>query len=133
MDNNKSLKERSKVYEDELTEQFAELSEKAIDVGKQALIVAGGVFVAYQMVKFVAGGRKKKEKNVYQRVEGETDVHDSNKIIIRESKHSNSFINELKAEVGSFLVDLAKAKVYEFLSNLSQKNEHTEESDSGAA
>jgi hypothetical protein len=131
MDNNSSLRERSKVYEDELTEQFAELSEKAIDVGKQALIVAGGVFVAYQLVKLVAGGKRKKKK-AYENVSDDHKSDLTDKIIIRESKHSNSLLDELKAEVSTILIDLAKAKIYELLRNLSQNNQHEEESDTGA-
>jgi hypothetical protein len=41
----KSLQQKQKVLEEELNEQLAEAKDKAVEVGKQALVIAGGVFV----------------------------------------------------------------------------------------
>ena len=122
------LEMKRKELEDELSEQLSEVSEKAIDVGKQALVIAGGVFVAYQLVKLFTGSGKKKKnkkakKQVYQKVLSEgQDPSGAETIIIKEveAKQSNVFWEELKSEFGAMLLGLVKAKIYEALEKFNE-------------
>lgn len=122
MSNQEKLLERSKKYEQDLSEQLSEYSGKAEKFGKNALMIAGGVFLAYQAVKLITGGGKKSKKSqVYKEVyEDEDDYDNSPRIIIRreESGNNSGIMNLLKAEVGGILVAIARDKILEFLSQL---------------
>lgn len=127
------LQEKHRALEVELNEQFSEFSNKAKDVGKQALVIAGGVFVAYQLVKFMTSSTKKKKmkssgKVYHQMQPSSLDENGSQRIIIQEApvSHKSSFLSEIKAEFGSILMGLVKAKIYEILDNL---NKNTDKSD----
>ena len=129
----RELEERQRKLEEELTHQFQEVSEKAVEVGKQALVIAGGVFVAYQLVKLLSKSKKKKQKPagaVYQKVltAGE-DNTGRETIIIKEasSSKSNLFWEDLKAEFGAMLMGLVKAKIFEALEKLNQSTSSSEE------
>lgn len=134
---NNNLQERRRVLEEELSEQISEVSEKAKDVGKQALIIAGGVFVAYQLVKLMTKSKKGKKcddqpKQVYHRVVAEgQDPSGAETIIIKEAKNdkSNVFWEELKAEFGAMLLGLVKAKIYEALENFNKDLETAKDKD----
>ncbi|WP_296622254.1 hypothetical protein [Marivirga sp.] len=124
MSNQEQLLERSKKYEQDLSEQLSEYSGKAQKFGKNALMIAGGVFLAYQAVKLITGGGKKtRNAEVYREVsEDESDNDDSPRIVIRREESSSSGIMTLlKAEVGGILAAIARDKILEFLSQLENK------------
>jgi hypothetical protein len=134
-----SLQEKQKVLEEELNEQLSEAKDKAVEVGKQALVIAGGVFVAYQLVKLLTSSKKKKKVNSNQKVYQQIGVDENNlsgaqKIVIERTPARNKslFLDELKAEFGSMLMGLVKAKIYEALEQLNNKmqkgNDETENS-----
>lgn len=132
MSNKDQLLERSKKYEKDLSEQLGEYSGKAEKFGKNALMIAGGVFLAYQAVKLITGGGKKSRKSqVYKEVnEDESDYDDSPRIIIRrEEGGGNGIMTLLKAEVGGILAAIARDKILEFLSQLENRkfNDREEE------
>ncbi|WP_375580111.1 hypothetical protein ABWH96_03315 [Marivirga tractuosa] len=133
MSNQEKLLERSKKYEQDLSEQLSEYSGKAEKFGKNALMIAGGVFLAYQAVKLITGGGKKSRKSqVYKEVnEDESDYDDSPRIIIRREESSGGGIMDaLKAEVGGILVAIARDKILEFLSQL--ENRKSDDREEGA-
>jgi hypothetical protein len=123
MSNQEKLLERSKKYEQDLSEQLSEYSGKAEKFGKNALMIAGGIFLAYQAVKLITGGGKKSRKSqVYREVdEDEKEYEDSPRIIIKREESSNSILDSLKAEVGGILVAIAREKILEFLSQLENR------------
>lgn len=123
MSNQEKLLERSKKYEQDLSEQLSEYSGKAEKFGKNALMIAGGIFLAYQAVKLITGGDKKSRKSqVYREVdEDEKEYEDSPRIIIKREESSNSILDSLKAEVGGILVAIAREKILEFLSQLENR------------
>ncbi|RUA31890.1 MAG: hypothetical protein DSY77_12390 [Bacteroidetes bacterium] len=123
MSNQEKLLERSKKYEQDLSEQLSEYSGKAEKLGKNALMIAGGIFLAYQAMKLITGGGKKSRKSqVYREVdEDEKEYEDSPRIIIKREESSNSILDSLKAEVGGILVAIAREKILEFLSQLENR------------
>ncbi len=131
MSNKDQLLERSKKYEQDLSEQLGEYSGKAEKFGKNALMIAGGVFLAYQAVKLITGGGKKSRKSqVYKEVhEDESEYDDSPRIIIRreESSSNGGVMTLLKAEVGGILVAIARDKILEFLSQLENRKSNDRE------
>lgn len=130
MSNQEKLLERSKKYEQDLSEQLSEYSGKAEKIGKNALMIAGGVFLAYQAVRLITGGGKKSRKTkVYKEVnEDESEHDDSPRLIIKREESSSSILDSLKAEVGGILVAIAREKIMEFLSQLeNQKSDDREE------
>jgi hypothetical protein len=130
MSNQEKLLERSKKYEQDLSEQLKEYSGKAEKFGKNALMIAGGVFLAYQAVKLITGGGKKSRKSqVYKEVnEDENEFDDSPRIIIRREESSGGGIMDaLKAEVGGILVAIAREKILDFLSQLENRKSNDRE------
>ncbi|MGM0579580.1 MAG: hypothetical protein ACQETL_02795 [Bacteroidota bacterium] len=130
MSNQEKLLERSKKYEQDLSEQLSEYSGKAEKIGKNALMIAGGVFLAYQAVRLITGGGKKSRKTkVYKEVnEDESEHDDSPRLIIKREESSSGILDSLKAEVGGILVAIAREKIMEFLSQLeNQKSDDREE------
>lgn len=128
MNSQEKLLEKSKKYENDLAEQIGELSEKAQVLGKNALMIAGGVFVAYQLVRLITGSRGGKSK-VYQEVYEDEEVHkDAPRIIIKKSNSSPSLFESLKAEVSGIVLAIAREKILEFLNQLQEqyKNDRKE-------
>jgi hypothetical protein len=128
MSNQEKLLERSKKYEQDLSEQLSEYSGKAEKIGKNALMIAGGIFLAYQAVRLITGSKKTRNTKVYKEVEeDENDYGDSPRLIIKREQSSNSIVDSLKAEVGGILVAIAREKILEFLSQLeNQKSDDRE-------
>lgn len=129
MSDQEKLLERSKKYQQDLNEQLSEYSGKAQKLGKNALMIAGGVFLAYQAVKLITGGGKKNRKTkVYKEVhEDESEYEDSPHLIIRREEGNAGIINMLKAEVGGILVAIARDKILEFLNQLENQRTHDSE------
>jgi hypothetical protein len=122
MSNQEQLLEKSKRYEKDLSEQLNEYSGKAQNIGKNALMIAGGVFLAYQAVKLLTGSKKSRRSKVYKEVNEEESEHDdSPRLIIRREVSSSGIMDSLKAEVGGILVAIARDKILEFLSQLENK------------
>ncbi|SMG22160.1 hypothetical protein SAMN05661096_01263 [Marivirga sericea] len=122
MSNQEQLLEKSKRYEQDLSEHLREYSGKAEKFGKNALMIAGGVFLAYQAVKLLTGSKKSRKSQVYKEVdEDERDYDDSPRLIIKREESSTGIMDALKAEVGGILVAIARDKILEFLSQLENK------------
>lgn len=131
MNNEDKLLEKSRRYEQDLTEQIGDLSGKAQRVGKSALMIAGGVFLAYQTVRLLTGSKKSRNTKVYKETyEDDNEYEDSPRIIIRrEADNSSSILNTLKAEVGGILVAIARDKILEFISKLETQKSNDREED----
>ncbi|WP_340152693.1 hypothetical protein [uncultured Marivirga sp.] len=128
MSNQEKLLEKSKKYEQDLSAQLSEYSGKAQKFGKNALMIAGGVFLAYQAVKLITGSKRSRDSKVYKEVhEDETDYEDSPRIIIRREESQSGILDALKAEVGGILVAIARDKILEFLSQLENKKANDQE------
>ncbi|WKV12938.1 hypothetical protein [Marivirga harenae] len=128
MSNQEKLLEKSKKYEQDLSEQLSEYSGKAQKFGKNALMIAGGVFLAYQAVKLITGSKRSRDSKVYKEVhEDEADYEDSPRIIIRREESQSGILDALKAEVGGILVAIARDKILEFLSQLENKKANDQE------
>lgn len=128
MSNQEKLLEKSKKYEQDLSEQLSEYSGKAEKFGKKALMIAGGIFLAYHAVKLLTGSKKSRNTKVYKETEEEeSDYDDSPRIIIKREQSSNGIIDSLKAEVGGILVAIARDKVLEFLSQLEKQKTNDRE------
>ncbi len=124
MSNQNQLLERSKEYESEISEQMRELSGKAEEWGKTALVVAGGAFIAYKLVKLFSGSKSKskyKSKGtVYMQTdEDENSLKNADRIVIRRERNNNTspgFLDMFKAEISGLLLAIAKEKIIEYLS-----------------
>jgi hypothetical protein len=128
MSNQEKLLEKSKKYEQDLSEQLSEYSGKAEKFGKNALMIAGGIFLAYQAVKLITGSKKSRNTKVYKEVgEDEEDYEDSPRIIIKRDDSHSGILDALKAEVGGILVAIAREKILDFLSQLENKKSDDQE------
>ncbi|WKK78949.2 hypothetical protein [Marivirga arenosa] len=128
MSNQEKLLEKSKKYEQDLSEQLTEFSGKAEKIGKNALMIAGGVFLAYQAVRLITGSKKSRNTKVYKEVEeDENDYDDAPRLIIKREESNHGIIDSIKAEVSSILVAIAREKILEFLSQLENDKNDKEE------
>lgn len=128
MSNQEKLLEKSKKYEQDLSEQLTEFSGKAEKIGKNALMIAGGVFLAYQAVRLITGSKKSRNTKVYKEVEeDENDYDDAPRLIIKREESNHGIIDSIKAEVSSILVAIAREKILEFLSQLENEKNDKEE------
>lgn len=128
MSNQEKLLEKSKKYEQDLSEQLTEFSGKAEKIGKNALMIAGGVFLAYQAVRLITGSKKSRNTKVYKEVEeDENDYDDAARLIIKREESNHGIIDSIKAEVSSILVAIAREKILEFLSQLENDKNDKEE------
>lgn len=128
MDNQEKLLERSKRYEQDLSEQLSDFSGKAERIGKNALMIAGGVFIAYQAVRLLTGSKKSRNTKVYRETyEDESEYEDSPRIIIKRDVQSSGILHSLKAEVGGILVAIARDKILEFISQLENRRSNERE------
>lgn len=122
MSNQEKLLEKSKRYEKDLSEQLGEYSGKAQTVGKNALMIAGGIFLAYQTVRLITGSKKSRNTKVYREVDDEEEEYeDSPRLIIKREESGNGILASLKAELSGILVAIARDKVLEFLSQLENR------------
>ena len=128
MSNQEKLLEKSKKYEQDLSEQLTEFSGKAEKIGKNALMIAGGVFLAYQAVRLITGSKKSRNTKVYKEVEeDENDYDDAPRLIIKREESNHGIIDSIKAEISSILVAIAREKILEFLSQLENDKNDKEE------
>lgn len=128
MSDQEKLLEKSKKYEQDLSVHLREYSGKASKFGKNALMIAGGIFIAYQAVKLFTGSKKSRNSKVYKEVgEDENDYDDSPRIIIKRDESQSGILDALKAEVGGILVAIARDKILEFLSQLENKKSDDQE------
>ena len=120
MSDSSQLKDKQHKYQQELSTQVKELSGKAGDYGKTALMVAGGAFVAYQLVKWMSGSRSKsKKEQVYRETyEDDYDVDNAQRIVIRKDDSKPGVFDVMKAELGAILIALAKDKIMEFIEQI---------------
>lgn len=130
MSDSNQLKNQQKQYQQELSDQMKELSGKASDYGKTALMVAGGVFVAYQLVKLFTKSKSNKTTVYRETYEDERDVDNAQRIIIKRDDSNPGVFDLFKAEIGAMLLALAKDKILEFINQLEvSKNNAGEEKD----
>lgn len=61
------LKASREKLEAELEYQLQDIKRDAANVGKQALIVGGGIYLGYKLLKSLAGNKKKKEERKKKR------------------------------------------------------------------
>jgi hypothetical protein len=128
MSNQEKLLEKSKRYEKDLSEQLSEYSGKAEKIGKNALMIAGGIFLAYQAVRLITGGKKSRNTKVYKQVsEDDDDDEDSPRLIIKREESNSGILGALKAEVGGVLVAIAREKILDFFSQLENQRSHDRE------
>ncbi len=130
MSDSKQLKNQQSQYKQELSDQMKELSGKAGDWGKNALIVAGGVFVAYKLVKLFTGPKSSPKSKVFKEsFENETEVENAQRIIIRRDNSSPGIFDVIKVEIGAMLLALAKDKISDFIQQLEVNRRNAGEED----
>jgi hypothetical protein len=118
MSDSNQLRNKQQQYQKELTHQVKELSGKAQDWGKSALMIAGGVFVAYQLVKLFSGSKNNRTTVYKETYEDEQEVENARRIIIKRDESSTGVFDVFKAEIGAMLLALAKDKILEFINQL---------------
>jgi hypothetical protein len=113
--NKTELEKKSEKFTHDIEEQVDIIQEKAQKYGKQALIIGGGVFLAYQVVKLMTKSSSKKNDvdSYYEEHNGE-----KHKVIVREVDSSPGFFDNLKAEVSAVLLAMARKKLISFLNQL---------------
>lgn len=139
MNEQRHLMQKKKEYEENISHQLQEYTDKAQEIGKTALMIAGGAFVAYQLVKLFTRSKSPKSSKskvngkVYQGAyEGDDDGKGPRTIVIREDSGSLSMFDLIKAEMGGLLLAIAKDKILAFIHQLESSKtnapEHKENS-----
>ncbi len=129
MSDSNQLQHKQKQYQQELSDQVKELSDKAGDYGKTALMVAGGVFVAYQLVKLFTKSKSNKTTVYRETYEDEREVDNAQRIIIKRDDSSPGVFDVFKAEIGAMLLALAKDKILEFIDQIEVNKNNAREED----
>jgi hypothetical protein len=107
------LLEESDQYEDSLNEEFAEFSEKAINLAEKVLIIGGGALLSFLIVKAILG--KDKE-------EDEEDERIQERIIVKSSPQQ-IFMQGLMNKSVLVLLELAREMIINLIKNLPEKDE----------
>ncbi|GAA5033125.1 hypothetical protein GCM10011506_22520 [Marivirga lumbricoides] len=126
MSEQRRLMQQKKEYEESISHQLQEYTDKAQEIGKTALMIAGGALVAYQLVRLFTkrkssakSSRPKVKGKVYQGMyEGDDDGKGPRTIVIKEDSGSLSMFDLIKAEMGGLLLAIAKDKILAFLHQL---------------
>lgn len=116
-----ALVKLSKQYEEQINLEVESLKDKAIDMGKYAL-VAGGIAVAgYFVVKFIFNivvsddeeDEKPAQKIIHLPVE-----HGTSLPYIREAKEQPLVVKLIMSAIATFLLSIAKQKLTQFLEKI---------------
>lgn len=134
MNEQRHLMQKKKEYEESISHQLQEYTDKAQDIGKTALMIAGGAFVAYQLVRLFTKSRGSKSSRakvngkVYQgSYEGDDDGKGPRTIVIKEDSGSLSMFDLIKAEMGGLLLAIAKDKILAFIHQLESSKTNASE------
>ena len=124
----KRLLETSDRYKHEIEKEVKELSDKTERIAKNALIIGGTLAVTYLIVNSLGSKRKKKKSKAKTNRSDSTWSDDS------ESNDTSSYVlpsilsqvgERLATQATAFLLDIAKDKLTEYLSNRKQKDENS--------
>ncbi|MCW5909678.1 MAG: hypothetical protein KIT62_01330 [Cyclobacteriaceae bacterium] len=119
----KKLIEASQRHKQELQREVKSISENTEKAMKNALIIGGALAVTYLLVSQLGSSKKKKSKKarVAAHVEAETDAEPAT------AYSPPPFISQvgerLVSQATLILLDIAKDKLSEYLSNRNQKHE----------
>ncbi len=105
------------------------MEDPIVEKAKQALIIAGGIFVAYKIVKSLGKSKKSKEE-VFQVLDSNSNDPEKSRNIVVQRPKSNfgGLIDVLKIEIGAIITTILREKAMELLSQfergrLSDKDE----------
>ena len=124
----RKLIETSDRHRKEIEKEVTELSERTEKVLKNALIIGGALALTYVVVSQISSGKSKKKKNKVKQKAVATPVEEE------EEDDSPAFAgieNSLLSQIGTkivntatlVLLDMAKAKLSEFLQSQKKSNE----------
>jgi hypothetical protein len=107
------LQEESDKFEDSLSEEVSEFSDKAVELAEKALIIGGGALLSYLVVRMILGKNQHDEEK-----EGGRE-----RIVIKSSSHGDVFLKSLTDKAVLVLLELAREVIVKFLKDLPDKDE----------
>lgn len=123
----KALLERTEAFEDELEEQLQQVGKETAKWAKIALLVGGGLWAGYEIIKFFSP----QEEEEYDEEEYRTTRHYKRPSKFEEAK--SQLMDTIKAELTMALVAMAKRKLLEFIQNLETAEEEENEDSEATA
>jgi hypothetical protein len=115
------LQEESEKFEDALTDEFSEFSEKAADLAGKILIIGGGALLSYLIVKMIVGKGGKEEKSERSGGDGrEEKVHR----YYPATSAKYLFFRSLSDKAALVLLELAREMIVKYVKDLPLKDEN---------
>lgn len=121
-----ALLEKTEAFEDELEEQLQKVGKETAKWAKIALLVGGGLWAGYELLKFFSP----QDEEEYDEEECRTTRHYKRPSKFDEAK--SQLMDTIKAELTMALVAMAKRKLLEFIQNLETAEEEDEDSEATA-
>jgi tRNA A37 N6-isopentenylltransferase MiaA len=123
MADRQSLEQSNSEYKRQIEDELESLKSKAQTIGKQALIVGGGVLLVYALVT-VLSSKTEKEKSQGQLVDNDSTEYvalptKQKKVRVKET--SNFLTEVVKEQALVFLLGIAAKKIGDFLNGLEPK------------
>lgn len=117
------LQEESAKYEDALSEEFSEFSEKAADLAGKILIIGGGALLSYLIVKMILGKGGKEEKG--ERSEQDRNQGKGEKVYRYYPATSAKylFMRSLTDKVALVLLELAREMIVKYVKDVPSNDE----------
>lgn len=113
----KRLIETSDRHKQELQKEVREMSEKTEQVLKNALIIGGTLAVTYFLVSQLSGGKKKSKKSKTKVAVEETEPGLESERMPEQPTFLSKLGDRLISSATVVLLDIAKDKLAEYLSN----------------
>ncbi|MFN0050078.1 MAG: hypothetical protein ACKVOU_13225 [Cytophagales bacterium] len=120
----KNLESQSKAYEQKITEEVDLLKDKAVDVGKYALVAGSMAVVGFILAKFVynvvVGDEKDEEKNSPN---NHLPIEQPASLVpmYKEPKEQPLIVKMIMSAIATFLLSIAKQKLTQFIEQLYAK------------
>ena len=103
-------------YRDEINEALKQVVDRIGRTGMNAIIISGSLLVSYLLYRGISGGSKKKKPK---------QEEDSDSLEVQTYTMLDRMADKVLEQTLVFLLTLAKERLMEYLSELSQKNEDT--------
>ena len=115
------LQEESARFEDALSEEVSEFSEKAADLAIKILIIGGGAILSYLIVKMIVGKGGKEEKNKNGGKGGKAE-----KIQRYYPASSTKYLimRSLSDKVALIILELAREMIVKYVKDQPSRNEN---------
>ena len=104
------LKEESERFEDALSEEFSEFSDKLAELAKRVLIIGGGALISFMVVKMLMGKDKKQDKN----------ENNNNQMPVYGSSRSakSIFFRSLSDKAALILLEIAREMIVKYFNDI---------------